>query len=71
MLFEPTKSVSLDSFATTKDYLILSTLDTVKSRFVFWRYHDPADSCGDNKGNNQNSGWELCGAENCEFLKYF
>ena len=23
-----------------KDYLVLQTLDTVKSRFVFWEYKD-------------------------------
>ena len=32
VLFEPTKSTSLSSFTTTKDYLILTLLDDVKSK---------------------------------------
>lgn len=38
VLFEPTATVSLDSYCTTKDYLLVTLLDTVKTRINYWRY---------------------------------
>lgn len=38
VLFEPTETVSLDSFCATKDHLIITSLDSVKTRLVFWKY---------------------------------
>jgi prolyl oligopeptidase PreP (S9A serine peptidase family) len=65
VLFEPTATVSLDSFAATRDYLILETLDTVKSRYTFWRYNDPAEAAD---GKAQQARWTCCGAEKSECL---
>lgn len=40
VLFEPRDGVSLDASVRTRNLLLLSTLDHVKSRIVFWRYED-------------------------------
>eukprot|EP01034_Spumella_vulgaris_P029930 gene29930-37063_t len=48
-LFAPTTQSSLETYAVTKDYILLETLDTVKSKFVFWRFGA--------------SGWKLAGQE--------
>jgi prolyl oligopeptidase PreP (S9A serine peptidase family) len=66
VLFEPSATVSLDSFAATRDYLILETLDTVKSRYTFWRYNDPAEAAAD--GTAPPARWTCCGAEKSECL---
>jgi prolyl oligopeptidase PreP (S9A serine peptidase family) len=66
VLFEPTATVSLDSFAATRDYLILETLDTVKSRYVFWRYHEAASKAGAAVEGDKGR-WEYCGAEAGEY----
>lgn len=52
VLFEPPADgrVSLSDTAVTKNYLILETLDNVKSRLHFWKYAVGA-------------GWSCCGAE--------
>lgn len=68
VLFEPTATVSLDSFASTRDYLILETLDTVKSRYAFWRYSGAAVADTGAYGavsamGPAGSRWEYCGAE--------
>ena len=38
VLFEPTPVASLESFSDTKNFLILSVLDDVKTVLVFWSY---------------------------------
>lgn len=38
VLFAPTSQVSLESYAATRDLLVLETLEAVKSRYAFWRY---------------------------------
>lgn len=40
LLFEPTDTKSLDSYCHTKDYLILSVLDDVKTNLVIWKKGD-------------------------------
>jgi len=52
VLFEPPADgrVSLSDSAVTKNYLILETLDNVKSRLHFWKYA-------------RGAGWSHCGAE--------
>jgi prolyl oligopeptidase PreP (S9A serine peptidase family) len=70
VLFEPSPTVSLDSFAATRDYLILETLDTVKSRYTFWRYNDPTDSAGAGAGAGQ-ARWTFCGTEKSKFTALF
>lgn len=81
-LFEPSATVSLESYTATKDYLVLETLDTVKSRFVFWRFDEAPTSdgraaveakgdCADETGVT--GVWVHCGAEpgkcaECDFL---
>jgi prolyl oligopeptidase PreP (S9A serine peptidase family) len=37
-LFEPSERVSLSTFSATKNFLIVSTLDNVKTRLVWWKY---------------------------------
>jgi prolyl oligopeptidase len=49
VLFAPSSTTSLDSFSKTKDYLIVTSLDTVKTRLSFWRLN--------------NSQWRWIGAE--------
>lgn len=44
VLFEPTATVSLDSYCQTKDYLLLTLLDTVKTRINYWRYDKSASN---------------------------
>jgi hypothetical protein len=39
-LFTPTERVSLSYYTKTRNFLILDTLDNVKSRLMFWRYED-------------------------------
>ena len=41
VLFEPTARGSLAGWSRTKNYLLVSSLDTVKSRVAFWRYIPP------------------------------
>jgi prolyl oligopeptidase len=38
LLFEPSTSVSLDSCTLLQSYVILSVLDDIKSRLIFWEY---------------------------------
>jgi len=38
VLFEPTVTTSLDDFSLTKNYLVLETLESVKSRLHFWQW---------------------------------
>eukprot|EP00559_Dactyliosolen_fragilissimus_P006980 CAMPEP_0184856592 /NCGR_PEP_ID=MMETSP0580-20130426/1771_1 /TAXON_ID=1118495 /ORGANISM="Dactyliosolen fragilissimus" /LENGTH=767 /DNA_ID=CAMNT_0027351695 /DNA_START=185 /DNA_END=2488 /DNA_ORIENTATION=+ len=40
VLFEPTERTAYDGFSCTKNYLILSTLDNVKSKLTFYKIHD-------------------------------
>ena len=44
VLFTPTPTVSLSSYTKTKNFLILHTLDSVKSRLHFWSYSKSQDS---------------------------
>jgi prolyl oligopeptidase PreP (S9A serine peptidase family) len=59
VLFAPNATVSLDSFTATRRYLILETLDTVKSRYKFWQYNDGVDA----STSTSAKGWTYCGAE--------
>lgn len=63
LLFEPSATASLESFSATKDFLVLQTLDTVKSRYIFWRYQDAAS-------NEEGAplGWSFRGAEESKFF---
>lgn len=51
-LFEPSADgrISLSDTVTTKNYLILETLDNVKSKLQFWKF-------------DRNSGWQFRGSE--------
>lgn len=61
VLFEPSAAASLETFTSTKSYLVLEILDTVKSKYAFWRYvtEDGAEGAGR---------WVFCGEEACEWL---
>ena len=61
VLFEPSSVASLETFASTKNYLVLEVLDTVKSKYAFWRY--VAEEGVDRSGR-----WVFCGEEECELL---
>lgn len=54
--------MSLESFSATRDFLVLQTLDTVKSRYLFWRYQDAAVGAGAEEGSVP-LGWSFRGAE--------
>ena len=43
VLFEPTATVSLEGYCATRRFLVLETLDTVKSRYSFWQYQDSVE----------------------------
>lgn len=62
LLFEPSATVSLESFSATRDFLVLQTLDTVKSRYIFWQYQDGTE------GGVQ--GWTSRGAEESKILSH-
>ena len=42
VLFEPTERTALDSYATTRDHVVLGILDQVKGRLAEWRFADGA-----------------------------
>jgi prolyl oligopeptidase len=44
ILFEPTERTAYEYFTVTKNYLILSTTDTVKSKLGFYKLHDSGTS---------------------------
>jgi len=50
-MFLPTPTVSLESYAAMRDFLVLETLDVVKSRFQFWQYDE------------EDGSWLFAGAE--------
>jgi prolyl oligopeptidase PreP (S9A serine peptidase family) len=37
-VFEPSERVSMSYFTATKNFLVVSTLDNVCTRLVFWKY---------------------------------
>lgn len=43
VLFTPTPTTSLKGRCGTRNYLLLTVLDTVKSRMLGWRYREGAD----------------------------
>lgn len=40
LLFSPTSETSLDSYTCTKDYLLLTVLEDVKTKIVFWKFSE-------------------------------
>ena len=40
VLFRPGPRVSLDGLVSTRNFVVISTLENVKSRLLFWRYDD-------------------------------
>lgn len=63
VLFEPSATVSLETYCTTRDYLVLETLDTVKSRYIFWRFEEPAGTTSVTGSAKKAGEWAQCGAE--------
>lgn len=62
VLFEPSKAASLETFTSTKNYLVLEILDTVKSKYAFWRY-----VAEEEEGEGAEGRWVFCGEEACEW----
>ena len=67
-LFEPSATASLETFCATRDYLVLETLDTVKSRYIFWRFDEPTASASTGTSTSTSEPgaagvWTMCGAE--------
>lgn len=58
-LFEPSATKSLESYTDTKDFIIIETLDKVKSRLIFWKYVAGKTLDGTAHAGN----WELMGEE--------
>lgn len=50
----------METFTSTRNYLVLEILDTVKSKYAFWRYvtEEGVDGAGR---------WVFCGEEACEW----
>ena len=44
LIFEPTARVSLDTYITSQNYLILSLLNNVKSQLFFWKYGEISEN---------------------------
>ena len=63
VLFNPSFNTSLDTYVSTKDYLLLMTLNDVKTQIFFWKF------------NEENSTWILVDHELGEsflsFLSFF
>lgn len=56
-------TMSLESFASTKNYLILEILDKVKSKYAFWKYiEEGSETSQINVGR-----WVFCSEEACKF----
>eukprot|EP01038_Epipyxis_sp_PR26KG_P009903 gene9903-13323_t len=60
ILFEPSNTVSLESYTATKDYIIISKLDNVKNRLAFWKYVVDNEKSSNNATIGQ---WIFCGNE--------
>jgi len=60
VLFKPSKVASLETFTSTRNYLVLEILDTVKSKYAFWRYVTEEGVEGAGR-------WVFCGEEACEW----
>lgn len=57
VLFKPSERVSMDSWTNTKNYLLVQTLDNVKSRVSYWKYLAPEDT------GKPHGSWSYVGAE--------
>jgi len=61
VLFTPSDRVSLEGSTNTLNYLILSVLENVKSKLVFWKYNNSPDIVEDSLFNVEQ--WELVDEE--------
>lgn len=61
VLFTPSNKISLEGTTRTRNHLILSVLDNVKSKLVFWKYNSNPDTIEDSLFNEEQ--WSLVSEE--------
>jgi prolyl oligopeptidase len=74
-LFTPSPTTSLDTWTSTKDYLVINVLNDVKTQVVFWRYSEENNEENEKavEGETARTGgkWILEDEETGEFIHSF
>lgn len=69
VLFEPSAGCSLEDYTPTKNYLIIESLEKVKSRFSFWKLDDVPPSPSPSSVPSPTSLWSYAGTEDAAAIR--